>query len=85
LISFDVDDFKQINDRYGHAGGDRVLVAIARSLIAGTREPDRVVRLGGDEFILPETSAAAFSCPNKQVEWAIRLRADTKRGDRYHY
>ncbi|MBP9865239.1 MAG: GGDEF domain-containing protein [Candidatus Omnitrophica bacterium] len=76
LISFDVDDFKQINDRYGHAGGDRVLVAIARSLIAGTRETDRVVRLGGDEFIvlLPETSAKlAFSVMSRIKQSLFRM------------
>jgi diguanylate cyclase (GGDEF)-like protein len=46
----DVDDFKQINDKHGHAVGDRVLVAIADSLVRSLRGDDVVARLGGDEF-----------------------------------
>ncbi|WP_197284626.1 GGDEF domain-containing protein [Piscinibacter sakaiensis] len=57
----DVDHFKPINDRHGHAVGDRVLVALATQLGAGTRQRDLLVRLGGEEFVIvfPQTPLAA--------------------------
>jgi len=48
----DVDDFKQINDDYGHAVGDQVLRQVARTLVSSVRDHDIVCRLGGDEFFL---------------------------------
>ncbi len=57
LIFFDVDNFKSVNDRYGHDAGDRVLKAIARKVREVLRKPDVFARYGGEEFIviLPET------------------------------
>lgn len=57
LAYVDVDDFKAVNDKHGHAGGDRVLRIIAAVLRESLRETDIVARLGGDEFalILPDT------------------------------
>ena len=52
LFLIDVDHFKDINDRHGHAAGDQVLVAIARRLEAVLRERDLVVRWGGEEFLV---------------------------------
>ncbi len=49
-LLFDCDRFKSINDTYGHAKGDRVLVMIADALIMALRANDRLYRLGGDEF-----------------------------------
>jgi diguanylate cyclase len=49
---FDVDDFKQINDRYGHLTGDELLINIARILEASVRRTDAVARIGGDEFAI---------------------------------
>ena len=48
----DLDGFKQINDRYGHATGDRVLIDIAERLRQATRGADLVARLAGDEFVV---------------------------------
>ncbi|MBA6418392.1 diguanylate cyclase domain-containing protein [Pseudomonas neustonica] len=52
LLVADLDRFKNINDRLGHAAGDEVLVEIARRLNASVRATDVVARMGGDEFIL---------------------------------
>ena len=58
LIVIDVDDFKVVNDRYGHQEGDRALVALAESIRKGTRDADICCRYGGEEFavILPMTT-----------------------------
>jgi diguanylate cyclase (GGDEF)-like protein len=58
VIFCDVDDFKSVNDRFGHAGGDEVLRIIARTITASVREIDMVARIGGDEFavLLADTS-----------------------------
>ncbi|MEX1198102.1 MAG: diguanylate cyclase [Pseudohongiellaceae bacterium] len=52
LVMIDLDDFKAINDVYGHEAGDRVLVELAQLLRASSRSSDVCVRLGGDEFIM---------------------------------
>jgi len=56
----DLDDFKGINDKYGHQAGDRILQATARILRGNTRETDMIARYGGEEFVvvLPATDAA---------------------------
>ncbi|MHB1567392.1 MAG: diguanylate cyclase domain-containing protein [Acidiferrobacter sp.] len=48
----DIDDFKPINDTYGHAAGDQLLKEMAKRLQMAVRDADTVVRLGGDEFVL---------------------------------
>ncbi|MBW3660848.1 MAG: sensor domain-containing diguanylate cyclase [Gemmatimonadetes bacterium] len=80
LLMFDLDDFKEINDRYGHPRGDDVLVAFARSLTSSVRKIDPVVRFGGDEFlvILLETDekGTKHACRRIRDEAVGRLRAD---------
>ncbi len=71
VIAFDVNNFKQINDQYGHPAGDEVLREFGKRLLAALRVSDFAVRMGGDEFlaILPE-------CPLEQVQVMIdRLRS----------
>jgi len=50
LMVFDIDDFKQYNDRYGHGAGDEILVGVVDLLRSTIRPTDRVCRIGGDEF-----------------------------------
>lgn len=75
LIMADLDRFKQINDRYGHGGGDRVLSRVGELLRRNLRQPDMAARYGGEEFVLllPETGGAGAR------EVAERLRQTVKR------
>ncbi|HEY6731274.1 MAG TPA: GGDEF domain-containing protein [Solirubrobacterales bacterium] len=77
LILLDLDGFKQVNERYGHLEGDRLLAEIGGSLRKEVRVEDSVFRQGGDEFavIVPEVNA------EEAGEVAKRLRARvTQRG-----
>jgi GGDEF domain-containing protein len=61
VVIADLDRFKEVNDRHGHAAGDRVLRAAGRVLSSTVRRADLVVRFGGDEFVvlLPDTPLSA--------------------------
>jgi len=52
LILLDIDDFKNVNDTFGHSAGDEILAALARSMRSCTRESDSLCRYGGDEFVI---------------------------------
>ena len=65
MFVFDLDDFKRINDTYGHAAGDRVLVGFARVLDETFRQGDVIYRLGGDEFAV---FADGFADPAPAVD-----------------
>lgn len=52
VLMVDLNKFKSINDTYGHAAGDTVLITVAQRLVSVVRASDTVARLGGDEFVL---------------------------------
>lgn len=52
LIIVDIDNFKQVNDQYGHIFGDQVIVSVAKCLKENVRSTDLIIRFGGDEFLI---------------------------------
>ncbi len=62
FIMIDVDDFKMVNDKYGHQTGDTVLCEVAKSLENALRKTDTVLRYGGDEFLIILTRMATDYC-----------------------
>ena len=77
LVIGDVDDFKLINDTYGHPAGDQALCEVADTLRAGLRTSDAAFRLGGDEFalLLPETTREEASAVVRRLDTAFRSTA----------
>jgi len=72
LIILDIDFFKQINDNYGHAAGDQVLIEVARRLKHAVRDQDKVLRWGGEEFLI-YTSLTALEQIQNLVERILFL------------
>ncbi|MCL2231495.1 MAG: diguanylate cyclase [Treponema sp.] len=70
LLLFDIDDFKKVNDRFGHMTGDQVLVGIAEIVSAHIRDNDVFARWGGEEFVVLFGNSGI----EKVVELAERLR-----------
>ncbi len=68
VLFCDVDDFKRVNDRYGHDAGDRLLCDIAEHLLAVSRDTDTVARIAGDEFVV--------ICPRLDDEADLAALAD---------
>ena len=73
VISMDVDDFKKVNDVYGHAIGDRVLVAISKVIKKEMRQMDILARYAGDEFvaIMPMASATMANMVAERIRAAV--------------
>ena len=83
LIILDLDDFKLINDRFGHLTGDAVLRDVASTLKEGIREIDTAARYGGEEFaiILPGTTAEGAARLAERLRVAIAERPATNPDD----
>ena len=75
LAYVDLDDFKPINDSYGHQAGDEVLRVIAERMSARVRSTDTIARVGGDEFValLPATGVAGARSVAEELAAAIEL------------
>jgi diguanylate cyclase (GGDEF)-like protein/PAS domain S-box-containing protein len=74
VLMLDLDHFKTINDQFGHAGGDALIIAVASALVANSRETDVVARLGGDEFaiMLPESAPSEAAGHAESILAALR-------------
>ena len=76
LLYLDLDGFKGVNDRLGHAAGDAALVHVANLLLANSREADAVGRLGGDEFGLLMLNAGLDEGRDKAAKLTEALRTE---------
>jgi diguanylate cyclase (GGDEF)-like protein len=72
VVTLDIDHFKAVNDRFGHAAGDTVLTGVARLLQASVRDGDTAVRLGGEEFLV--------LLPGADREQAVLRAEEMRRG-----
>ncbi|HEU5064860.1 MAG TPA: diguanylate cyclase [Gaiellaceae bacterium] len=87
LIVGDIDDFKRVNDRYGHQTGDEVLKEFARTLQETVRDIDLAGRWGGEEFVvgLPGTDLAGGAHLAERVRAAFAERTiEARSGERFH-
>ena len=80
LLLLDLDDFKRVNDRFGHAVGDQVLRDVAELLAENARATDIVCRYGGEEFavILPETAQSEATQVAERLREAVQRRQDDR-------
>ncbi len=74
VILFDIDDFKMVNDLYGHLAGDMVLKGVTRTMKENLRAIDKIGRYGGEEFlvILPETGADKACLVGERLREAVQ-------------
>ncbi|MCC5948797.1 MAG: diguanylate cyclase [Nitriliruptoraceae bacterium] len=82
VLFLDLDQFKAVNDTYGHETGDRLLVEVGRELLAVTRRSDTVCRMGGDEFVIlctPIDGARGLQDVLERLE-AVRPQVETPAG-----
>jgi diguanylate cyclase (GGDEF)-like protein len=81
IMMFDIDNFKCINDTHGHAVGDRVLIEIVKAIYGMIRSSDKLIRWGGDEFILiiyglQESNALGFANKILAVTSSLNISAE---------
>jgi len=76
LVYFDLDGFKLVNDRFGHAAGDEALKAVAARLLDQVRETDVAGRIGGDEFAVILVQADEATAAMKAAQLAVAIQAE---------
>jgi len=81
LAYIDIDNFKAVNDEFGHSTGDGLLKTIARTISENLRTTDYVARLGGDEFavLMPETGAEAALMVMARIQALLEEQMREKR------
>lgn len=86
ILMLDIDHFKQVNDDFGHAAGDRVLRAVAERITTSVRAVDLVARYGGEEFvvIMPDTAIADAHAIAERVRRAVSDLPFTEAGRSRH-
>lgn len=77
LILFDIDHFKQVNDRHGHAAGDRVLAEIGRIVARATRDGQLAARIGGEEFLMIVPGAPELATRGAAERLRLAIEAGT--------
>jgi diguanylate cyclase (GGDEF)-like protein len=77
LMMLDIDDFKCINDRYGHIAGDRVIIRLSHLLLETCRKTDIICRFGGEEYVLimPDTNTAQALLLSERIRRAVETGA----------
>jgi diguanylate cyclase (GGDEF)-like protein len=80
IAYLDLDNFKMVNDRYGHKKGDEVLKATVENLVGSLRKTDVVARIGGDEFaiFLPETDSETVRVVMGKVRERLHVLAESE-------
>lgn len=84
LMMIDTDGLKEINDRYGHEAGNRLIVLVANTICERMRDADTLARYGGDEFVLllPETSAGQVLEVAERIRTAVEHSSFDEQGAR---
>jgi diguanylate cyclase (GGDEF)-like protein len=76
IAFIDLDNFKEINDQYGHDAGDEALKDFAESIVSTLRVTDKAARFGGDEFVVmfPDTDSASIDIIMKKINERVKAR-----------
>lgn len=77
IILVDIDDFKEVNDTYGHLAGDRVLIFLGKLISSSLRDGDKVFRFGGEEFLISLSRSDDNTCEKVAERILKGVRANT--------
>lgn len=77
ILLVDIDDFKVVNDAYGHLAGDRVLIFLSKLINSSIRDGDKVFRFGGEEFLILLNRSTELSCEKVAQRLLDGVRSNT--------